>query len=130
MAKRPLKLRVRIPKYVAPRNTWRKAIHRAVADRQKASPVEYQEDDKLEVELRLYFDKARATMIHDVDNRLKDCLDALQGRVGGPKGKRKKGYPPIVPNDRQIWRVTVEKSLAPKQAKSRGHLLIRKLKRR
>jgi Holliday junction resolvase RusA-like endonuclease len=89
MPKRPLKLTIRIPNYAAPRNRWRKAIHRAVAEQQKNTLVKYEPDDKLEIVLWLYFDKERATLIHDVDNRLKDCLDALQGRVGGPKGERK-----------------------------------------
>jgi len=67
--------------------------------------------DKLEVSLRLYFSGDRSTEIHDVDNRLKDCLDALQGRVGGTKTKAGRTLKPIVPNDRQIWRVVVQKTL-------------------
>src|SRR5688572_5780392 len=106
MPKRPLKLAIRIPEYAAPHNTWRRAIHDAVAKRQSRSRVTYQPTDKLEVVLRLYFTNARAVDIHDVDNRLKDCLDALQGRVGGTKTKGTRGLPAIVPNDCQIWRVT------------------------
>ena len=127
MPKRPLRLKIRIPEYKAPRNSWREAIHRAVLEVQKTTDVTYESDDRLEVVLQLYFTDARATEIHDVDNRLKDCLDALQGRVGGTKTKAKRGLPPIVPNDRQIWRVVVEKARAPKQAHSRGHLTIRRL---
>jgi hypothetical protein len=127
MPKRPLKLKVRIPEYAPPRNSWREAIHQAVAAAQSATDVRYLPDDRLEVELRMYFTDARASEIHDVDNRLKDCLDALQGRVGGTKTKTQRGLPPIVPNDRQIWRVIVEKARAPRQARSRGHLIIRRL---
>jgi hypothetical protein len=124
MPKRPLKLSIRIPEYQGPRNTWREAIHRAVAERQRATPVRYAPGDRLEVSLRLYFTDKRAAEIHDVDNRLKDCLDALQGRAGGSKAVR--SLPAIVPNDRQIWRVVVQKGLAPKQAHGLGHLTIRR----
>ncbi len=127
MPKRPLKLKIRIPEYAAPRNKWRRAIHAAVASVQQTSAVKYESDDKLEVVLQLYFSAGRAAEIHDVDNRLKDCLDALQGRVGGTKTKKTRGLPAIIPNDRQIWRVIVQKGLAPKQAHGRGHLTIRRL---
>lgn len=90
--------------------------------------VEYEPDDRLEVVLRLYFTDRRSAEINDVDNRLKDCLDALQGRVGGTKTKAKRALRAIVPNDRQIWKVVVEKALAPKQARGRGHLTIRRLR--
>jgi hypothetical protein len=64
--------------------------------------------------------------VHDVDNRLKDCLDALQGCAGGSKKRR--SLDPIIPNDRQIYRVVIEKSLPPKQAKGLGHLTIRRFR--
>ncbi|OGK82671.1 MAG: hypothetical protein A2X53_08810 [Candidatus Rokubacteria bacterium GWA2_70_23] len=127
MPKRPMKLSIRIPEYAPPRNTWRKAIHRAVVERQSTSPVRYEPTDRLELSLRLYFTGGRAAEIHDVDNRLKDCLDALQGRVGGTKTKAGRTLKAIVPNDRQIWRVVVQKSRAPKNSHGRGHLTIRKL---
>jgi hypothetical protein len=38
----------------------------------------------------------RALEIHDVDNRLNDVLDALQGRMGGSKAVRK--FEPIILN--------------------------------
>jgi len=129
MPKSPLKLKIRIPEYTAPRNKWREAIHRAVVDVQRTTHVKYEPDDRLEVLLQLYFADGRSTEIHDVDNRLKDCLDALQGRVGGTKTKAMRALDPIVPNDRQIWRFIVEKALAPKQAHGLGHLTIRKLGR-
>jgi hypothetical protein len=125
--KRPLKLKIRIPEYRTPRNAWRRAIHQAVSEVQRATPVRYRPGDRLEVVLRLYFADEAAAEIHDVDNRLKDCLDALQGRVGGTKTKGVRAREPIVPNDRQIWRVVVEKALEPKQAHGLGHLTIRRL---
>jgi hypothetical protein len=127
MAKRPLKLKIRIPEYAFPRNSWRRAIHAAVNEQRKEA-VRYKDGDRLEVHLKLYFSKARALDIHDVDNRLKDCLDALQGRVGGTKRKVGK-LERIIPNDRLVWRVVVEKALAPKQARGLGHLIVRRLRK-
>ena len=130
MPKRPLKLKLRIPEYAPPRNSWREAIHAAVTKAQSESDtkVEYRPEDRLEVRLTLYFTDERASEIHDVDNRLKDCLDALQGRVGGTKTKKDRALPAIVPNDSQIWRVVVQKSFPPKQSRrGLGHLTIRRL---
>ena len=59
-------------------------------------------------------------------SRLKDIMDALQGRADGSKKIRP--WPPIIPNDKQIYRVTVEKALAPKQSKGLGHVLITRYK--
>jgi len=120
-----LKLHIRIPAYAHPRNDWRRAIHQAIQDRQRRSPVRYSPNDKLEVEIRLYLEEGQVG-VHDVDNRLKDCLDALQGRAGG--SKKRPSLNPIIPNDRQIYRVVIEKSLPPKQAKGLGHLTIRCLR--
>jgi len=72
--------------------------------------VTYDERDKLEVELILYLADLHLSF-NDVDNQLKDVLDALQGRAGGPKSNRV--LQPIVPNDKQIYRVVVEKKLPP-----------------
>ncbi len=125
MAKRPLKLTVRIPPYQTPRNAWRKKLHKAILRRHKESQVVYSEKDKLEVEVRLYM-TGSALRSHDVDNRLKYILDALQGRAGG--SKRKHTLTPIIPNDRQIYRVIMEKGAPPGQSRGMGHLTIRKFR--
>jgi hypothetical protein len=125
MPKRPLKITVRLPPYTYPRTAWRKAIHQAVMERLKASRVEYTDADRLALSVRLYFNKDLLEIV-DVDNRLKDVMDALQGHVGG-HGKKQRSLTAIIPNDNQVFRVTVEKSLAPKQsAHGRGHLTIAK----
>jgi hypothetical protein len=116
-------LKIRIPEYAPPRNTWRQAIHAAVLKVQRRTAVKYEPDDKLEVFLQLYFTNARSSEIHDVDNRLKDCLDALQGRVGARRLRRAER---CQPSSRMIARVIVQKSRAPKQAHGRGHLTIRR----
>jgi len=63
---------------------------------------------------------------NDIDNRLKDVLDALQGRAGGSKAVR--SLVPLTPNDRQIYRVVIEKCTPPKQSRSLGHVTIRGLR--
>src|SRR4051812_1946298 len=104
MPKRRLSLRIRIPAYRAPRNEWRKHLHTAIVKRQSQRGVQYNSEDRLEVHVRLYFDE-RSLRSHDVDNRIKDILDALQGRAGGPKSIR--FIDPLIPNDSQIYRVSV-----------------------
>lgn len=120
MAKPPKTLKIRIPAYVHPRNSWRRKVNRAVIDRQRSSAVTYGEKDKLEVELTLYFTGVQLSF-HDVDNRLKDVLDALQGRAGGAENMRT--LQPLIPNDNQIYRVVVQKKLAPLQRRGEGTLL-------
>ena len=64
----------------------------------------------------------------DIDNRLKDIMDSLQGHVGGT-GKKQRLLKPIIQNDSQIYRVIIEKGLPPRQSHGLGHLIIRKYKR-
>jgi len=52
MAKRPLTLTLRIPPYETPRNARRKKLHEVIRKRQRQSPVKYEANDKLEVEVR------------------------------------------------------------------------------
>ncbi len=94
----------------------------------KETNVCYGVEDKLELVVRLYFDKPKLSSI-DVDNRLKDIMDALQGHVGGA-GKKQRLLKPIIPNDSQIYRVTAEKGLPPRQSHGLGHLIIRKYKKK
>jgi hypothetical protein len=107
MARPRHKLKFRLPAYVNPRNAWRKKIYASALAGVKKQGVSYAEDAKLSVEVRLYL-RGRALEIHDVDNRLKDILDALQGRMGGSKAVRK--FVPIIQNDRQVYRVVIIKS--------------------
>lgn len=48
-------------------------------------------------------------------NRLKDVLDALQGRMGGPK--KIHGHARLMTNDRQILQVFIKKVLIPTSSK-------------
>ena len=126
MPKPPLKLHFRIPPYRRPRNAWRRLIHAAAVEVQQRLGVRYAVTDRLELNVRLYL-SGRALDVHDVDNRLKDVLDALQGRAGGSKAVH--SLPPLIPNDRQIYRVVVEKLEPFKQSRGYGHVTVRRLKR-
>jgi Holliday junction resolvase RusA-like endonuclease len=121
MAKRKFKVHFRIPSYVTPHNNWRRLIYDAARNEMQARRVTYRNNDRLAVDLFLYFDGV-AIGFHDVDNRLKDVLDALQGRMGGPKAVRR--HQPLIPNDSQVFRVTVTKMLPPRQSHGLGHVTI------
>ena len=125
MAKPKQKLKFRLPEYVSPRNAWRKLIHSAALKAANDQGVEYGPEVKLAVEVKLYL-RGRAVEIHDVDNRLKDILDALQGRMGGSKAVRK--FAPIILNDRQVYRVVVTKSSPPGQSHGLGHVVVSPLR--
>ena len=120
-----MKMHFRIPPYIRPRNEWRKLIYEAAFKEMRARNVEYGIGDKLEVDIVLYLN-GEAAKFHDVDNRLKDVLDALQGRMGGSKAIRK--YQPLIPNDNQVYKATVTKMKPPPQSHGFGHVSIRKYK--
>lgn len=125
MPKQRKKLKFRLPKYSPPRNDWRKQIHLAASGARAKAGVRYAESDALSVTVHLYMVDADLA-VNDVDNRMKDIFDALQGRVGGPKAKRT--LTPLIPNDKQIFRVEMEKSCPPKQSRGYGgHVIIGKL---
>ena len=111
MAKRSLKLSARIPNFMKDAEAWRRAIHAAIVEVQDRGNVRYSDTDKLEVEIRFHLRNPKLTIL-DLDNRLKDVLDALQGFIG-EKGKSR-ALRPIIPNDNQIYRLIAEKRLAPK----------------
>jgi hypothetical protein len=123
VAKHPSTLKVRIPPYRIPRNKWRKDVYKAVKKVLTKKRVSYTSSDKLEVIIRLYLGE-KEIIVHDIDNRLKDILDALQGRAGGTKIKPT--LKPLIPNDNQIYRVKVQKTIPPKQSLAMGHLTIKK----
>jgi hypothetical protein len=125
MAKQSLSLKVRLPRYESPRNEWRKKLHTSIMTALKNKGIEYTRDQKLELNITLYLEEPHIEF-HDVDNRLKDIMDSLQGRMGG--SKKEQIFERIIPNDRQIYKVTIEKKQPPIQSHGLGHLLIRKYK--
>jgi hypothetical protein len=102
MPKRGLKLSVRIPNFMKDGAAWRRALHAAIVKEQDRGTVHYSNTDKLEVEICFHLRNPKLTIL-DLDNRLKDVFDALQGFVGD-KGKSGE-LRPIIPNDSQIYRV-------------------------
>ncbi|MGH2619746.1 MAG: hypothetical protein ACRDHG_04145 [Anaerolineales bacterium] len=117
-------LEVELPPYETPRNAWRETIHHAVSLAMDAANVAYSDEDRLAVVVDLYMTDAMLRF-HDVDNRLKDVLDALQGRVGGPKKTRK--LPALIPNDKQIFQASVQKVALPAGAHGGGRLRIERI---
>lgn len=116
-------VKVRLPMYSYPRTAWRRQIHAAVSVALEQTGIHYTTEDRLELDIRLYLEGTKLKMV-DVDNRVKDVCDALQGHVGG-NGKKGRALPALIPNDCQIYRVTAEKSPPPKQSHGQGHLIIR-----
>ena len=55
---------------------------------------------------------------HDVDNQLKDVLDALQGRMGGKSRIAKS----LIDNDSQIIAVTISKVLVEDRSRAGASL--------
>jgi len=64
-------------------------------------------DLKLELHIILYLTEPHIRF-HDVDNRLKYIMDSLHGRMG--ENKKKQLFERLIPNDRQIYKVAIEKS--------------------
>jgi Holliday junction resolvase RusA-like endonuclease len=120
MSKPPLTFKLRLPPYRTPRNSWRHDLHAVIKSELDRRKIQYNKTEKLELNVVLYL-KTTALHFHDVDNRLKDIMDALQGRAGGRKTMK-----PIIPNDSQVFKVTIEKMLPPPQSHGLGHLIVKK----
>lgn len=75
-------LRIQLPSYLAPRLTWRRRLLSAVRAAKRDRRIVYDKSDRLALSIRLYLIGRNLDRI-DVDNRLKDVMDALQGQIGG-----------------------------------------------
>jgi hypothetical protein len=118
-------LKIRLPKYQSSRRLWRAAIYDVVKAEAVRKSIMYTPQDQLQLHVRLYFKDAKLFSRVDVDNRLKDIMDALQGLFGG-FGKKYRGVTAIIPNDKQIRQVSIIKLISPKQSLDLGHLKISK----
>jgi Holliday junction resolvase RusA-like endonuclease len=129
LAKRRVKLDVRLPRYPTekgatagkPGMAWRRSVHSAIEAAAARRGIKRYEGVDLECDVVLYLTNPQLA-IQDVDNLLKHIFDALQGRLGGPKGGTRP--PAILPNDYQIRRVCVEKFEAISR-KQTSRLIIR-----
>jgi hypothetical protein len=114
VAKRRFSITVRLPAYARPRNEWRRRVHAAVLEALARRGVGYRDADRLELRISLALD-GRPLALHAIDERVKDVIDALGGRIAGPRSTRR--IAPIV-EDGQIARIVLE--TAPRR--SRGTL--------
>ena len=122
MPKRRQTLQIALPAYERDRSRWRERILAQALKAATAAAVAYTDSDSLEVVVLLYLREGKRLTIHDVDNRLKDVLDALQGRCKHVRRVRR-----LLKDDRQVVRVVVEKQKVPKSLPDTigGRLLIR-----
>jgi Holliday junction resolvase RusA-like endonuclease len=132
MSKLARTIRTLLPTYQKDRQQWRREILENVRNAAARRGVEYEDDDLLEVEVVLYLKSGKRHDIHDVDNRLKDILDALQGRFRGYHSNK---LPRLIANDNKICRAVIEKRPTPKVLKNKrkdtgGRLTIRVYKRK
>ena len=97
-----------------------------MAEKAEKTGIKFAKNDKLEVQVKLYMEKA-LLKASDMDNRLKDILDAIQGRAGGSKKVPK--LKAVVPNDNQIYRASIEKMAPSPQSHGLGHLIIKLFKK-
>ena len=129
MPKRRVKLDVRLPRYPTekgsgpgkPGMAWRREVHTAIEAAATRKGIKQYAGVDLECDVVLFMTN-RQLAIQDVDNLLKHIFDALQGRLGGPKGGKSPGA--VLPNDYQIRRVCVEKFEATSR-KQTSRLIIR-----
>lgn len=91
-------IKIRLPEYERKASQCRRAIHQELS---RAYPTFDVVTGLVELIVTLYFDNRR-THWNDVDNRLKDVMDALQGRFGGPKLLKLNRQ--FIANDNQICR--------------------------
>lgn len=85
MANQPLSLKVRLPQYESPRNEWRKKLHVCIMTALKDKGIKYTMDQKLELYVTLYLAEPQIEF-HDVDNRLKDIMDAFKDEWAEARG--------------------------------------------
>ena len=125
-------IRTLLPTYQKDRQQWRREILENVRKAAARHGTQYEDDELLEVEVLLYLKSGKRHDIHDVDNRLKDILDALQGRFRGYDSNKE---PRLIANDNKVCRAVIEKRPTPKVLTNKrkdtgGKLVIRAYKRK
>jgi hypothetical protein len=126
MAKRRFTISATLPAYAPPRNEWRRRVHAAVLEAQTFRGVGYGESDQLELRISLFLGQ-RDLDIHEIDERLKDIVDALEGRIAGRRSRRR--IAPIVTRG-QVRRVTIDKDTRTVRGRPLGLLTIARYRRR
>ncbi len=126
MAKRRFTISATLPAYAPPRNEWRRRVHAAVLEAQTGRGVGYRESDRLELRISLHLGP-RDLDVHETDERVKDIVDALEGRIAGRRSRRR--IAPIVTAG-QILRVVLEKDVRVPRGRPLGQLTISRYRRR
>ena len=115
-----------LPAYAPPRNEWRRRVHAAVLEAQTFRGVGYRDSDRLEMRVTLYLGQ-RDLDVHEIDERVKDIVDALEGRIAGRRSRRR--IAPIVAGG-QIARVILEKDGRVPRGRPLGLLTLARYRRR
>ena len=126
MAKRRFTISATLPPYAPPRNEWRRRVHAAVLEAQTFRGVGYRESDLLELRVSIFLGQ-RLLDIHEIDERIKDIVDALEGRIAGRRSRRR--IAPIVSTG-QVRRVILEKDTRALRGRPYGILTIARYLRR
>ena len=126
MAKRRFTISATLPAYAPPRNEWRRRVHAAVLEAQTVRGVGYRESDQLELRVALYLG-ARSLDIHEIDERVKDIVDALEGRIAGRRSRRR--IAPIVSTG-QVRRIVLEKETGMPRGRPLGILTVARYRSR
>ena len=127
MAKRRFSISIALPGYARPRNEWRRRVHAAVLDAQTRRGVGYRDADRVEVRITLFL-RERPLDLHEIDERVKDVIDALEGRIAGPRSRRR--IAPIIPSPDQIQRIVLEKAATRGRRGALGELAISRYRAR
>jgi len=126
VAKRRFTITATLPAYAPPRNEWRRRVHAAVLEAQTFRGVGYRESDRLEMRVTLHLGQ-RTLDVHEIDERVKDIVDALEGRIAGRRSRRH--IAPIVSSG-QIQRIILEKDARIPRGRPLGLLSISRYRRR
>lgn len=101
-------------------------MHAAVLEAQTFRGVGYRESDQLELRVSLYLGQ-RPLDVHETDERVKDIVDALEGRIAGRRSRRR--IAPIVAAG-QIRRMILEKDPRVPRGRPLGVLTVARYRRR
>ena len=101
-------------------------MHAAVLEAQTFRGVGYRESDLLELRVSIFLGP-RLLDLHEIDERIKDVVDALEGRIAGRRSRRR--IAPIV-NTGQVRRVILEKDTRTLRGRPYGILTIARYRRR
>ena len=126
MAKRRFTISATLASYAPPRNEWRRRVHAAVLEAQTFRGVGYRESDQLEMRVSIFL-PSRPLDLHDIDERVKDIVDALEGRIAGRRSRRR--IAPIVSSG-QIRRVILERDTRTLRGRPFAVLTIARYRRR